>query len=96
MVQNTVIIYSKQNCSYCTKAKQLLTSLNIEFKEICLDPENADYITIVSNLKEKYNHNTFPFIIINNMFIGGYSELEYAYATNYLHVLLNIEPDLDF
>jgi glutaredoxin len=94
---NNVLIYSKNNCSYCTKSKQLLNSLNIDFKEICLNPDDKDYYdAIVNMLKNKYNHKTFPFIIVNNIFIGGYSELEQAYATNYLHKLLNLDSLVDF
>ena len=28
---NDILIYSKNKCPYCVKAKNLLTSLNIEF-----------------------------------------------------------------
>ena len=93
---NDILIYSKNKCPYCVKAKNLLTSLNIEFKETCLEPGNDNYNETVDMLKQKYNHKTFPFIIVKNIFIGGYSELEHAYTTQYLHKLLNIESDVDF
>lgn len=93
----SVIIYSKNNCIYCQKSKELFKKLNIPYNEILLnkDDDNDTYTLTVSELINKYNHKTFPFIIINETFIGGYTELENAYNTLYLHKLLNLEVDND-
>ena len=93
----SIIIYSKKECPYCVKAKDLLKSLNLEYNETIMDPSTDDYKQTVDGLKEKYNHKTFPFIIINNEFIGGFKELENANNTMYLQKLLNITiNDVDF
>lgn len=92
----SVIIYSKNNCIYCKKSKELLEKLNIPYNEILLNKDDDTYTLIVSDLLKKYNQKTFPFIIINEIFIGGYTELENAYNTSYLHKLLNLEVDYDF
>lgn len=94
----SVIIYSKNNCIYCKKAKGFLNELNISYMEILLDKENdlINYTSTVQELKQKYNHSTFPFIIINDVFIGGYMDLENAYNTNYLHKLLNLNIECNF
>lgn len=94
----STIIYSKKNCIYCQKAKELLKNININYTETLLDKENdlENYTKTVDHLKSKYNHSTFPFIIINDIFIGGFKELENAYNTSYLHQILNIEIECDF
>lgn len=94
---SSIIIYSKNNCSYCKKAKELLNNADIPYDEILLDKEKDEenYIKTVTELKQKYNHHTFPFIIVNNKFLGGYAELEDAYYTLYLHKLLNLSYGIE-
>lgn len=67
------IIYSKKNCSYCQKAKELLNNNNMYYDEKQLDPLlDKEFI---EELKNTYNHFTFPFIFQNTNFIGGFTEL---------------------
>lgn len=70
-------IYSKDNCHFCKRAKQLLDEKNMQYKEINLDPINKreEYDNVVPGLKEKTSQSTFPFIFMDDKFIGGYSEL---------------------
>jgi|APCry1669192647_1035423.scaffolds.fasta_scaffold32007_1 glutaredoxin len=95
----SILIYSKNDCNYCEKAKKLLNDLksqyNITYSEISLNKsiDPMYYDTTVSMLKAKYNHNTFPFIIINDNFIGGYTDLEKIYSTGYLFKLLSINDE---
>lgn len=101
-MENTITVYSKESCSYCKKTKVFLTNLNIRFNEIVLNPDDTNDKNVIVNLKDKYNHYTFPFIIVNEnleneVFIGGFSELEYAYNTMYLYTLVSIENyNVDF
>lgn len=64
-------IFSKDNCAYCTKAKNLLTSLNIDYTEhkIGRDLTREDFLAIFPNVK------TVPQIMINGVYIGGYDDL---------------------
>jgi len=99
-MSNKLVIYSKENCSYCTKAKNFLNELNINYEEIKLNIGKEDDIIIIKNLKETYNHNTFPFILIkgeSDVFIGGFNELQTAYNTMYIHkfVVIN-DQDCEF
>lgn len=102
IMENTITVYSKESCSYCKKTKAFLTNLDIKFNEILLNPDDTNDKNIILNLKDKYNHHTFPFIIVNEnleneVFIGGFSELEYAYNTMYLYTLVSIENhNVDF
>lgn len=66
-----IIVYSKDECSFCDNARDLLNSQGKEFIEYKLD---KDFTRPV--LKEIFpNAKTFPVITINGIYIGGYSEL---------------------
>lgn len=67
-----VILYSKDNCSYCTNAKLLLTSKGISFTEFKL---GEDFTR--ENLLEMFPEaRTFPIIVIDGFNIGGYVQLK--------------------
>lgn len=62
-----VVIYTKHGCSYCKKAVDLLSSKNIDLKEI-----NVTYdLTRFDEIVAKTNCNTVPQIFIDGEFIGG-------------------------
>jgi len=72
-----VLIYSKEDCPYCVKAKLFLQSNNINYEEkvVGQDLTSEEYREIVGS-----THKTVPGIFFDEKFIGGYSELlEYAY-----------------
>lgn len=67
-----IVLYSKFDCSYCTKAKALLSSKNLSFNEIVVgqDVVREEFISIFPQVK------TMPFIIIDGNHVGGYDELK--------------------
>ena len=68
----SIIIYSKDNCAFCDKAKNLLKMKAIEFIEYKLDKDfNRD--TLLELFPEA---RTFPVITLNKEYIGGFNELE--------------------
>lgn len=76
---NTYTIYSKSDCSFCKKAKQLLS--NVEPKPLII--ECNDYL--LQNRKEFLDfiftcagreYKTFPMVFHNGTFIGGFTELK--------------------
>ena len=67
-----VIVYSKDNCSYCTNAKLLLTSKGISFSELKLG-EDFTRETLLEMFPEA---KTFPVIVIDGFNIGGYVQLK--------------------
>ena len=67
-----VILYSKDNCSYCTNAKLLLTSKGISFSELKLG-EDFTRETLLEMFPEV---KTFPVIVIDGFNIGGYVQLK--------------------
>lgn len=67
-----IIIYSKDECVFCERARELLKSLGKEFIEYKLGKDFSRPV-----LKEVFpNAKTFPVIVINNIYIGGFSELD--------------------
>lgn len=69
-------LITKDNCSYCTKAVELMKENNIFF-EYC----NKNDIDDIEMLKEKYKIKTYPIIFNDGHYIGGYDEL-YKYCNN--------------
>jgi glutaredoxin 3 len=67
-----VELYTKANCSYCSLAKQILLSNQIQYTENMLDRDFTKEI-----LKEKFpTAVTFPVIVLDGYFIGGYNQLK--------------------
>jgi thioredoxin reductase (NADPH) len=72
---NKIYFFTKTNCPYCQKAKFFLDELNVKYKEYSCD-DNEEEMRL--KLKEKYNLSnlaTFPQIIVDDVNIGGYSDL---------------------
>ena len=70
----TIIIYSKTNCVYCTKAKGLLDKLRLDYTEKTLE---KDFNGSVEKLLEDIGKNVrqMPQIKIDDKLIGGYNQL---------------------
>ena len=65
-------IWSKSQCIFCDKAVQLCQMKELEFKKYMID---VDYSR--EDLMEKFpNARTFPQITMDDIYIGGYTELE--------------------
>ena len=67
-----ITVYSKDNCIWCDRAKNLLNSVNFEFDEIHLsnDEERQEFYKRVGE-----GVSTVPQIYIDNIRIGGYPNL---------------------
>ena len=79
MSNTTTIIYSRDNCNYCTKAKKLLNDNNIEYNEINISTLGDDQWTEIKKTlqeKNKIEIKTVPQIILNGNYIGGYNQLQ--------------------
>lgn len=87
---NTWIVYTKSNCVFCNKVKELLEKEEIitiincdnwlkhkEKKEIFLD--------LIKDIIG-YEYRTFPMVFLNGKFIGGYIETK-----KYFEAKLNCE-----
>lgn len=79
-----VVIYSKQNCPYCVRAKNLLNGKGVAFEEIMVDNDPALY----NNLKKQTGMMTVPQIFINDTLVGGYTDLAELESSGELDPLL--------
>ena len=78
-----IVIYSKPNCPWCVKAKELMKNLRMEYTEKILD---VDYTR--DELRELVNGSapvsmtpplTVPQIFVYNKRVGGYEDfVEYC------------------
>lgn len=94
-----VMVYSKPGCKYCKMAIELLQEKGIEFDVKTLDPDVnlSKYTLQVNSLKKSTGHKTFPFIFINNKFIGGYQELKTSVDDgSYIQQIYNYDFNIDF
>ena len=67
-----IIIYSKDNCGYCVKAKSLLNSLGLTYIEKKLE----NFLTTEALFEDiGKNVKSMPQIKINGDLIGGYNQL---------------------
>ena len=65
-------IWSKPQCVFCDKAVQLCQMKELDFKKYMID---VDYSR--EDLMKKFpNARTFPQITMDDIYIGGYTELE--------------------
>ena len=67
-----IVVYSKNNCVWCDRAKNLLNSVNLPFDEIDLSDDikrNEFYKKIGEGVK------TVPQIFIDDIRVGGFPEL---------------------
>lgn len=71
------IVYGKQNCVYCTRAKQLLDSKNLSYKYIDLGVD-IPVESFKEMMWEEYQviPKTVPQILENDQYIGGFDALE--------------------
>jgi glutaredoxin 3 len=77
-------IYTKDNCSYCVRAKDLFKKHNIGYKGFIISPgfgerkleENQVYTTREDLLEKAPLARTVPQIWLDGNYIGGYTELE--------------------
>jgi glutaredoxin len=67
-----IVIYSKQNCTYCNKAKQLIKNLRLDYTEKKLEEfESVD--EMLKDIGKKVR--TMPQIKIDDKLVGGYNQL---------------------
>jgi glutaredoxin 3 len=79
-----IVIYTKDICPYCTKAKALLQKKQVQFSEIKVTSEQ-----IKAEMVAKSNGRlTVPQIFINDQHIGGCDDLYALESANKLDYLL--------
>ena len=65
------LVFTKNRCSYCDRAKDLIVQKGYEYESINIEEDNNIDILLEMN---KYAR-TMPQIFINDKLIGGYVDL---------------------
>lgn len=63
------IVYTIKYCPYCVMVKNLLKRLGVEFEERLIESHDE-----MMQLKRRCGFLTFPMVILNGRFIGGYDD----------------------
>ena len=75
----TIVVYSKNNCVFCSKAKALLKNLGLEYEERTLEKDfGSDPSKLIEDIGK--NVRTMPQIKIDGELIGGYNQLVEHFA----------------
>ena len=70
----TIVIYSKNNCQFCNKAKHMIKSLGLEYEEKSLEKDfDSDPTKLMEDIGKPVR--TMPQIKIDGELIGGYNQL---------------------
>ena len=74
-----IVIYSKNNCQFCTKAKHMIKTLGLEYEEKSLE---KDFDSDPSKMMEDIGKpvRTMPQIKIDGELVGGYNQLVEHFA----------------
>ena len=69
-----IVIYSKNNCQFCTKAKHLVKTLGLEYVEKSLEKDfDSNPIKLVEDIGKQVR--TMPQVKIDDKLVGGYNQL---------------------
>lgn len=79
-----VVVYVKDYCPYCTKAKNLLNKKGVQYEVIDIehDEELQEYVI------KQSGRRTVPQIFINDKPVGGSDDIYYLNSTGELDKLL--------
>ena len=72
-----ITIYSKDNCPWCDRAKELMKTKGEDFDEVKIGRD----ITREEFLEQFPNVRTVPYIIVNEETKGGYETLVSHYSS---------------
>jgi glutaredoxin len=72
-------IYTKTECSFCTKVKKLLLDKQIFFLDVQCDEflreDKEAFLSFIKKIANK-EHRTFPMVFKDGKFIGGFTDTE--------------------
>ena len=70
-LMSKIVIFSKDDCPYCVRAKTLLNTKNIQFEEIVIgrDIDRDKFVATYPFVR------SVPYILVDDTPIGGYEHL---------------------
>ena len=80
-----VTVWTKDYWPYCTKAKALLDSLNVQYEEVDISksPER------IAEVQEKSGYMTVPQIFVDDKYLGGCDDIYALHEKGELEPILN-------
>lgn len=70
-------VFSKSDCPWCVKAKELLVAKGYEVEEVNLDDQNKRALFRRNMSRAGYGvPSTVPQIFVDDTYVGGYEDLE--------------------
>ncbi len=81
-----IVIYTTDYCPFCTRAKALLRSKNVEFEEIDVTRDER----LREEVQSLSGRRTVPQIFIDGKSVGGFDDLRQLDADGELDRLLGI------
>jgi len=81
---NSIVIYTRSMCGYCTAAKSLLSKKGVTFREI----DGTFSPKIRQEMIQRSGRTTFPQIFVGDHHVGGYDELNSLERSGKLDPLL--------
>jgi len=91
---NNVVVFSKSFCPFCTKVKDLLTSLKIQYEVLELD-QRPDGAGIQAHLIETTGQKTVPMTFVKGTRIGGCDDTLKAHAEGRLLAMVGPSTTTD-
>lgn len=85
-MRNRVDVYTRPRCLFCHQVLDLLRLAKVEFHQI----EIADRAE-QDGLIAQYNAASFPLVIVQGTYIGGYAHVLHLHSKNYLSKLSGSE-----
>lgn len=79
-----VLLYTTRYCPFCIRAKQMLDTKGVDYREISVDGNPQ----LRAQMTAKAGQHTVPQIWINNQHVGGCTDLMQLDATDQLDTLL--------
>lgn len=67
-------LYTWTTCPFCVRAKAFLAEKGLEYTEHVMDSKPTE----LAEAKKKYGHPTVPIVVIDDLLVGGYTELTVA------------------
>lgn len=90
--KNKVLIFSKSTCPFCTRVKNLFSSINVDHQIIELD-QLGEGSAIQNTLTDLTGLRTVPNVFVNGKSIGGCDDTLKAHSENRLMSMINPPTD---
>lgn len=68
----SITLYHKDYCPYCKRAKKVLTAYGLQYREIEVTNNSAEF----SNMVRRSGRKTVPQIFFGDTHIGGFDDLQ--------------------